>query len=787
MVQSFFTFFFLLVCVNTALIPARFIARDSTPPSVTPAISLPSRAIPCIKQAVASETTCGPLDLVCQCDPENASLIQGEATRCVISVCGIQEALQVLDDATAQCSSALASVSVSASAAPSSDSSFVVPSASHTTAIATSSSISGTSAVRSPSATTSSAVFSATPSAVASSVPNNSPNATFIIPNCALGCIPSAIGLTSCTLTNLTCQCDTHNAGVIQSATANCIVSICGGDGERIAVDVQRSQAANCTALSPPAIAGTVTANGPTQISLPGNPSGVSTALPLCGHPIPGSFLPPYYGYPSGFQPTDPFGSLPTPPSTHSDPGSAASSTDISVDPSRSSGPAPTDPSSSVPSDGSFPLGGSSISTGPVDPSLSRPSDGSLSLGGSSIPTDPPGSAASSTYPRHPSRPSITISPGDGNGNGGPGYGGYYPSGTPPGGDPSNSSSSVSVSSSAIGPASSLSPTDGPPSTSGGNFSLPSLSGGGSSSPSITEGDPSLPSTTGGDPSSPATSVVSDNPSPFPSGTHPSSPSAPNYSSPPSYYGYGPVPPRASIKPTPTPKRPKPHQTSPPFRLTLLPSNYSLLTYIVRVYFGFSPLPFYISTTGTTTHDPTLACTFTISEPEGLLRCSNSHPSTSIPRYLGDEDKKKNDNEFASVWEWGLRTSSEKPTRSGNLTNAKTDLNGSVHVAVDTTSEYPYGSLLQVRLVHGDLVGNGMFDEHARFYTQTTPSTSGAQTQTQTQTQTDADAEADAFLEGSLVRANINGTQALPDGWKEVKLVIEWVDIDRIGETPGYA
>lgn len=189
-----------------------------------------------------------------------------------------------------------------------------------------------------------------------------------------------------------------------------------------------------------------------------------------------------------------------------------------------------------------------------------------------------------------------------------------------------------------------------------------------------------------------------------------------------------------------------------------------------------------------TTNDRTSACTFTISQPGGLLSCSDSVSIAGEVGYFGDE--------FASVWGWGYTVLS---TESKLVDLREKDLNGSL--VVDTTSEYPYGSLL--KLVNRDFIGNGVhllsfilhiycfvsrrvhccmaytyseyLDNQARFCTQTTPSTFSGEIQT------------DTFIEGSPVRAYINGTQTLPTDCKEVKLVIEWIDNDGIGDTPGYA
>ncbi|KAF7945124.1 hypothetical protein EAE96_009903 [Botrytis aclada] len=918
MVQTFFTLLSLFVLVNSALIPAQLINRDDPNPSpvIAPAPSIPSCAIPCIASAVAAETTCGATDLACQCDPDNASLIQGVATSCVLQACGIQEALQVLDDATAECSSVLAAGN--ASAAPPSAAPSAIPSAAPTSApsVPTASLIdSGP-----PSAAPSSAVGSV-PSAVPSSVSNASPNATLVIPACADRCIQNAIASTSCELTDFTCQCEKSNAEIIQSATVYCIAANCGGNGVSVAIEINRLQVDNCTALSTPynsssSITGSVTANGPTQISLTGNPSGISTALPPCGPPLPassaaptgsnpspsdpsypvdptssinpgGSFPtdpgnigsgPPYYGYPtqpspvdppgsstsgagepsgtvfstptdpgsassinfsvdpsggSGSVPTDPVSptsggsfpsgvgsSIPTDPgsasstnassdpsgiasSTQNDPGSA-SSTSLSADPPGNSGSIPTDPSSPTIS-GSFPSGastpvdpGSASSTNAsIDPSGTSESSstipGSFPSDGSSNPTDPsggidPSGAASSTYPSDPSGASSTSPGGNGSGPGygygyGYGYGTYYPSSIPTptgnGGDPSEPSDpsgggGVPVSSSAAGAVSSSSQSVGVSSTSVGEYSSPSTSGGDPSSPSTVGGDPSSPSTTNGDPSTPTTSSGLNNPSSFPSGTNPSSsPSSSNNPSPPpppasgGYYGYNPAsaplsPSFPSLSPPTIPTSPTDPNT-PSFRLSLLPSRYSLLTYIMRVYFNLSPPSPFISTRGLTTNSRTSACIFSISA-SGLLSCSSSSSSTSYShsdtsdakiRYFGDE--------FARVWDSGytvLQTRNSLKDMSGK------DLNGSL--VVDSTSEYPYGSLLKLR--NGEFIGN---DNQARFCAQISssiPSTYGSVNPDATQSQTDA------FLEGNPVRAYINGTQGLLADCQEVKLVIEWVD-----------
>ncbi|KAF7857970.1 hypothetical protein EAF04_009327 [Stromatinia cepivora] len=840
MVQSFFTFFSFLVCVNSALIPSPLLNRDDTPSSIAPAPSLPSCAISCIASAVALETKCGASDLACQCDPDNASLIQGAATSCVLGACGSEEALQVLDDATAECSSVLAAGSASASAVPSSVVPSVVPSAAPTSTpastLAVPSAIPTASPLNSgsPSTAPSPLPSSAAPSSIPSSTPNTSPNATFIIPACARECIQNAIKYTDCALTNLACQCDTKNAGVIQSATANCVVGSCGDQGDWIAVDVQRGQIDNCTALSAPAgsnssfalssITGPATANAPTQISLTGKPSGVSTTVHPCGPPIPDSSTvstgsspsssdpsdpgnPASSTNPGGSSPTDPSGGGVNGPSYYSYPSESnptdppSSPTSSGGDPPGGSASTPTDPSSPTSNGSSTPTdpGSASSTNASVDPSGSSGSSpttpGSFPSSSSSNLTDPPGStdpsrAASSTYPGDPSGASSTPPVGDGNGGSpsyGPGYGGYYPSSTPTttgsGGDPSNPSSgdSASVSSSATGPASSSNP-----STSGGNSESPSTTGGDPSSPSTSGSNSSSPSTTGGDPSSPTTSGDPENPSSFPSGTNPSSTTSPNNPAPPppGYYGYGPSPspsppsPSASATFTspstpalPSTSTSSDSSSSPPFRLTLLPSQCTLLTYIMRVYFNLSPPSPYISSGGLTTNDRSAACVFVITS-SGLLACESSSPQ-KIPESTHSSNKTPNEltyfgDRFSKVWESGYTVLS---TRNKLSDMATKDLNGTL--VVDTTSEYPYGSLL--RLVNGEFLGNG---NQARFCTQT---------QTAYTSSSNSDTQIDAFKEGVPLRAYINGTQNLPIDCKEVKLVVEWVDNEGVGETPGYA
>jgi hypothetical protein len=55
--------------------------------------AIPDCATTCIANAVASATTCGASDLVCQCSTANMNAIQAAATTCVLSACGAAEAV----------------------------------------------------------------------------------------------------------------------------------------------------------------------------------------------------------------------------------------------------------------------------------------------------------------------------------------------------------------------------------------------------------------------------------------------------------------------------------------------------------------------------------------------------------------------------------------------------------------------------------------------------------------------------------------------------------------------
>lgn len=52
---------------------------------------VPKCAIPCLDEAIKSETTCAIEDLACVC--ENFSAIQGVATGCVLEACGPEVAV----------------------------------------------------------------------------------------------------------------------------------------------------------------------------------------------------------------------------------------------------------------------------------------------------------------------------------------------------------------------------------------------------------------------------------------------------------------------------------------------------------------------------------------------------------------------------------------------------------------------------------------------------------------------------------------------------------------------
>lgn len=55
---------------------------------------VPTCAVPCLDEAITSETDCETTDYACVC--ENFSAIQGTATGCVITECGAETALSKL-------------------------------------------------------------------------------------------------------------------------------------------------------------------------------------------------------------------------------------------------------------------------------------------------------------------------------------------------------------------------------------------------------------------------------------------------------------------------------------------------------------------------------------------------------------------------------------------------------------------------------------------------------------------------------------------------------------------
>ncbi|KAL4919006.1 hypothetical protein BDW62DRAFT_200156 [Aspergillus aurantiobrunneus] len=55
---------------------------------------VPKCAVPCLQDAVTSQTSCGAQDFKCACKEENISKIQDAATGCVTKACGSDVALQ---------------------------------------------------------------------------------------------------------------------------------------------------------------------------------------------------------------------------------------------------------------------------------------------------------------------------------------------------------------------------------------------------------------------------------------------------------------------------------------------------------------------------------------------------------------------------------------------------------------------------------------------------------------------------------------------------------------------
>ncbi|KAI9050178.1 hypothetical protein LZ554_006319 [Drepanopeziza brunnea f. sp. 'monogermtubi'] len=70
--------------------------------------AIPSCALQCIADAVASSTSCGATDLKCQCTDANKAAVQGASTTCVVGACGAT-ALDVLAAANADCAAINAS------------------------------------------------------------------------------------------------------------------------------------------------------------------------------------------------------------------------------------------------------------------------------------------------------------------------------------------------------------------------------------------------------------------------------------------------------------------------------------------------------------------------------------------------------------------------------------------------------------------------------------------------------------------------------------------------------
>ncbi|KAM3085697.1 hypothetical protein ACMFMG_002763 [Clarireedia jacksonii] len=178
--------------------------------------------------------------------------------------------------------------------------------------------------------------------------------------------------------------------------------------------------------------------------------------------------------------------------------------------------------------------------------------------------------------------------------------------------------------------------------------------------------------------------------------------SAPPLPPPPPYYGYAPRPvapisftPSLVTSSIPIPSSPSPSTLSTPtFRLTLLPKKYTLLTYMTRIYYSLSPSPPYISPSGLTTFSPSRACTFTIVEPQGFLACTQAS-TPPVLKYFGDTSTNIQLNGGYTVLGAGK-----------SLQNLKgMDVNGTS--TLDATSEWPYGTLLQMR--GSGFVGNGEF------------------------------------------------------------------------------
>ncbi|KAL2829444.1 hypothetical protein BDW59DRAFT_159034 [Aspergillus cavernicola] len=61
---------------------------------------VPKCAIPCLDNAIKSQTSCGVKDYACVCKEENFSKVQGAATSCVTDACGADVALNQVLPAT---------------------------------------------------------------------------------------------------------------------------------------------------------------------------------------------------------------------------------------------------------------------------------------------------------------------------------------------------------------------------------------------------------------------------------------------------------------------------------------------------------------------------------------------------------------------------------------------------------------------------------------------------------------------------------------------------------------
>ncbi|RFU78009.1 extracellular membrane, cfem domain [Trichoderma arundinaceum] len=65
---------------------------------------IPPCAIPCIQNAIATETTCAANDFKCACQTDNFNAILAASTSCVIAACGADTAInKVLPAVQALC------------------------------------------------------------------------------------------------------------------------------------------------------------------------------------------------------------------------------------------------------------------------------------------------------------------------------------------------------------------------------------------------------------------------------------------------------------------------------------------------------------------------------------------------------------------------------------------------------------------------------------------------------------------------------------------------------------